>query len=53
MATDDRKDIDRETAPEIKKDENLKDLSAKKLDEEKEGQVKGGFGGIRPEMDQA
>ena len=42
MATDERKDRENENKG-TKKDENVKDLSGKKLDEEKEGQVKGGF----------
>lgn len=42
MSTDERKDRDNQNkAP--AKDEDVKDLSAKKLDAEKEGQVKGGF----------
>lgn len=43
MATDERKDRENEAKPDTSKDENVKDLSGKKLDEEKEGQVKGGF----------
>lgn len=42
MSTDERKDRENQSkAP--NKDEDVKDLSSKKLDEEKEGQVKGGF----------
>lgn len=48
MATDERKD--REDQDKARKDENMKDLSAKRPDPEKEEQVKGG-GGFRPTAD--
>ena len=50
MATDDRRDRENEAKPGTK-DENVKDLSGKKLDEEKEGKVKGGGGEFRPISD--
>jgi hypothetical protein len=49
MATDERRDRENENKG-TKKDENVKDLSGKKLDEEKEGKVKGG-GEFRPISD--
>jgi hypothetical protein len=48
MATDERKDREHDKA---KKDENLKDLSAKRPDAEKEEQVKGGFNRGTPALD--
>lgn len=42
MATDERRDRENENKG-TKKDENVKDLPAEKVDEEKEGKVKGGF----------
>jgi hypothetical protein len=50
MATDERRDRENENKG-TKKDENVKDLSGKKLDEEKEGKVKGGGGEFRPISD--
>ena len=51
MATDDRRDRENEAKSGTSKDENVKDLSGKKLDEEKEGKVKGGRGEFRPISD--
>lgn len=42
MATDERKDRENATQPEFKKDENISDLSAKKLNRDEEEKVKGG-----------
>lgn len=42
MSIDERKDSDTQNKA-SNKDEDVKDLSSKKLDEEKEAQVKGGF----------
>lgn len=50
MATDERRDRENENKG-TKRDENVKDLSGKKLDEEKEGKVKGGGGEFRPISD--
>lgn len=49
MAADERKDNARETHPETKHDEEMKDLAARKLEEEKEKNVKGGIG-YRPSI---
>lgn len=49
MATDERKDRENETPK--TKDENVSDLSAKKLNREEEEKVKGGLGGFRPTAD--
>ena len=51
MATDDRRDRENEAKRGTNKDENVKDLSGKKLDEEKEEKVKGGRGEFRPISD--
>jgi len=48
MATDERKDRENETPK--TKDENVSDLSAKKLNREEEEKVKGGLG-FRPTVD--
>ena len=50
MATDDRRNRENENKG-TKKDENVKDLSGKKLDEEKEEKVKGGGREFRPISD--
>jgi hypothetical protein len=51
MATDERRDRENEAKPGTNKDENVKDLSGKKLDEEKEEKVKGGGREFRPSSD--
>lgn len=52
MATDDRRDRENEAKTGTNKDENVKDLSGKKLDAEKEGKVKGGGPEFRPISDE-
>ena len=52
MANDERRDSKHENKPDTERDEHTKDLAAKKLDPEKEEQVKGGIG-FRPVADEA
>lgn len=51
MATDERKDRENENKG-TKRDENVKDLSGKKLDEEKSEKVKGGNPEHYPAVDE-
>ena len=46
--TDERKDRESKTQPEPKGDEQVSDLTSKKLNRDEEGKVKGG-GGFRPQ----
>jgi len=52
MANDERKDRKDASKPENERDEHTKDLAAKKLESDKEEQVKGGRAGFRPIADE-
>ncbi|HUF31185.1 MAG TPA: hypothetical protein VMM77_11095 [Gemmatimonadaceae bacterium] len=47
--TDERKDRENETKPAPQGDEQVSDLTSKKLNRDEEGKVKGG-GGFRPQV---